>query len=174
MREENAAVTQASGRANDEVTPESLMASFKGAGLTRMVVVTLVFHVVVIALFSIGYLKKSLLGDDVGKLTKEQRVEKAMSDATASLMKIAEANGLNPQDISERLSPGGARSAKADAAAPAADAQGKPVVAAPAAQAPAGAPVPAPAKPESAIEKDLKKAVDGPKMPGTVGKDDIF
>ncbi len=165
---------QAAGTDAAEVTPELLMDRFKGVGLAKMVMVTLVFHVVVIGISSMAYLKKSLLRDDVGKLTKEQRIEKAMADATSSLRKIAEANGLNPQDISERLSPGGARTSKAGAAAPADDAQGKAAGATSAPQAAAGAPVVAPQKPESAIEKDLKKAVEGPKMPDSVGKDDIF
>jgi hypothetical protein len=170
MKKESTAATS-----NAEATPEALMNSFKGVSVAKMVAVTLVFHVVVIGLLSVSYLKKTLLGQDVSKLTREQRIEKAMTDATSSLRKIAEANGLNPQDISDRLSPGGARQTRTAAAVPAEESQGKAAIEANASQVPsAGAPVAAGQRPESAIEKDLKKAVKGPQMPDSGGKDDIF
>ena len=158
-----------------EATPEALMNTFKGVGVAKMVAVTLVFHVVMIGVFSVSYLKRTLLGQDVSKLTREQRIEKAMTDATSSLRKIADANGLNPQDISDRLSPGGARQTRTATAAPAEASQGKAAGATNAPQVPsAGAPAAAGQRPESAIEKDLKKAVKGPQMPASGSKDDIF
>jgi len=163
-----------------DVTPESLMEHFQGPGLVKMVLVTVIFHVVLILGTSVSYVKTSLLGEDVSKLTKEQRVEKALADATASLRKIATANGLNPQDISDKMGGGAARVVKKETLAPA----GQPSVGATNAVAsektgPEVATVPAttgetPAKPESQIEKDLKKAVDGPKVPPPTTTDDIF
>jgi hypothetical protein len=163
-----------------DVTPESLMEHFQGPGLVKMVLVTVIFHVVLILGTSVSYVKTSLLGEDVSKLTKEQRVEKALADATASLRKIATANGLNPQDISDKMGSGAARAVKKESLAPAG-------------QSPAGAtnavvpektgpetttpPVTTnetPAKPESQIEKDLKKTVEGPKTPPATVTDDIF
>jgi len=165
----------------DDVTPESLMEHFQGPGLVKMVLVTVIFHVVVVLGSSVSYLKTSLLGEDVSKLTKEQRVEKALADATTSLRKIAVANGLNPQDISDKMGSGAARTVKKESLAPA---SGQPAAGATNAVAP-GKPGPdgtkppvttneTPAKPESQIEKDLKKTVDGPKVPPATTPDDIF
>jgi hypothetical protein len=175
MTRDSSGIARTSGRAGDEATPEALMNSFKGVSAGKMVAVTLVFHVLMIGLFSVSYLKRTFLGQDVSKLTREQRLDKAMTDATSSLRKIAEANGLNPQDISDRLSPGGARTSRAAAAAPAEESQGRAPAATNAPQAPpAGAPAAAGQRPESVIEKDLKKAVKGPQIPDAGGKDDIF
>jgi hypothetical protein len=156
---------------NAEVTPESLMEHFQGPGLVKMVLVTVLFHVVVVLGTSVPFLKKSLMGEDVSKLTKEQRVEKALADATASLRKIATANGVNPQDISDKMGTGAARAMKKDAAAPGgqppADATNNvtPEKTGPEATTPPATTGETPDKPESQIEKDLKKAVDGPKVP---------
>ena len=171
---------QKSVRKNDDVTPESLMEHFQGPGLVKMVLVTLVFHAVVVLGTSVSFLKASLLGEDVSKLTKEQRVEKAVADATTSLRKIAVANGVNPQDISDKMGGGAARAVKKEAVAPV----GQPSTDATNKVAPAKvnsevATPPAttgetPARPESQIEKDLKKTVDGPKAPPATVTDDIF
>jgi len=163
-----------------DVTPESLMEHFQGPGLVKMVLVTVIFHVVLILGTSVSYVKTSLLGEDVSKLTKEQRVEKALVDATASLRKIATANGLNPQDISDKMGSGAARAMKKDAAAPAGQSPaGATNAVVPEKTGPEATTLPAttnetPAKPESQIEKDLKKTVDGPKAPPATVADDIF
>jgi hypothetical protein len=163
-----------------DVTPESLMEYFHGPGLVKMLLVTVIFHAVLILGTSVSYLKTSVLGEDVSKLTKEQRVEKAVADATTSLRKIAAANGVNPQDISDKMGGGAARAVKKEAVAPV----GQPSTDATNKVAPAKvnsevATPPAttgetPARPESQIEKDLKKTVDGPKAPPATVTDDIF
>lgn len=159
-----------------DVTPESLMERFKGPGLVKMIIVTVVFHAVLVFGTSVTYMKKSIFGDEVAAMTKEKRIEKAVGEATSSLRKIAVENGLNPQDISDNFSSSAARAAKAAAAADKGTAS---ATNAPAAK----APVPKPDKdgktantnrPESQIEKDMKKAVKGPDAPPAVGKDDIF
>jgi hypothetical protein len=124
-------------------------------------------------------LKKSLTGEDVTKLTKEQRVEKAMADATSALRKIAMANGLNPQDISDKMGSGAVRAPKKETPPPGSPSSETPsstnaVASATPEKAPeAPTTNDTPAKPESQIEKDLKKAVEGPKAPPPV-TDDIF
>jgi hypothetical protein len=164
----------------DEVTPESLMEHFQGPGLVKMVLVTVVFHAVVVLGTSVSYLKDSLLGEDVSKLTKEERVEKALADATASLRKIATANGLNPQDISEKMAGGAARAVKKESLAPAGQSPAGvtnavvPEKTGPETTTPPVTTNETPAKPESQIEKDLKKAVEGPKAPPATVTDDIF
>lgn len=158
----------------DEVTPEGMMEHFRGPGLVKMVLVTAVVHALVILGSSIPFLKRTLLGSDVSQLTRDERVEKAMADATASLRQIAAANGLNPQDISERLAAGRPRGTPAAAAAPAATVTDEGAAAATTTPAVAPSPAAAPERPESRIEKDMKTAVEGPKMPDAVDKDDIF
>jgi len=167
---------QKSVRKNDDVTPESLMEHFQGPGLVKMVLVTLVFHAVVVLGTSVSFLKASLLGEDVSKLTKEQRVEKAVADATTSLRKIAAANGLNPQDISDKFAGGASRAVKKETL-PAGDQPPGETNTTPEATSAVVTPVPAstnPPAPESQIEKDLKKTVDGPKVPPAGATDDIF
>jgi hypothetical protein len=167
----------------DEVTPESLMEHFQGPGIVKMVLVTVIFHAVVVLGTSVSYLKASLVGEDVSKLTKEERVEKALADATSALRKIATANGLNPQDISDKMGTGAVRAPKKET--PPAGGQAAsgtnttPVTTTPVATGTetgtaAAVSNEAPAKPESQIEKDLKKAVDGPKVPPVGTTDDIF
>ena len=99
-----------------DVTPESLMERFKGPGLVKMIIVTVVFHAVLVFGTSVTYMKKSIFGDEVAAMTKEKRIEKAVGEATSSLRKIAVENGLNPQDISDNFSSSAARAAKAAAA----------------------------------------------------------
>lgn len=147
---------------NNDVTPESLMDNFRGPGLIKMVVVTVVVHIVVLIVGSLPYLKRTILGADTSKMTKEQKMENAMDDATSALRKIAAQHGLNPQDISDQFAAAGSRTVKPDTAVEAAGAE-----------APASVKPTEPEKPKSAIEKELEKAVKGPEMP-PAGKDDIF
>lgn len=157
-----------------DVTPESLMAHFKGPGVMQMIMVTLVFHAVLVFGTSVSYLKKTFLGGDVAAMTKEQRIEKAVGEATSSIRKIASENGLNPQDISDTFSASASRAAKA--AAGAVNKGAAPATNAPAEKPAASKPEESgkPERPESQIEKDLKKAVKGPTEPPAAGADDIF
>jgi len=172
---------------SSDATPESLLDTFQGPGLVKIVMLAVIIHVVVIAGTSMPYLKRSFMGEKTGELTKEKRIEKAMAEASEALKKIAAANGLNPQDISDNLASAGMRAPKAEAAAPDARKGGKGAAAATAADvksnaAPAtaavnvqaGTAVATPEKTESKIEKDIKKTAVGPKMPGAGDKDDIF
>lgn len=155
----------------DDIAPDALLEHFKGTSLVKMVMATVLFHGVVVLGTSVPFLKTSLLGDDIATLTREQKLQKAVGEATSAMRKIAEANGLNPQDISNTFAPGGSRTTKA--AGVVADAPGKEGEAA-VAKSPTNAPVAVPEKVESKIEKDLKKTAEGPKMPGAAAKDDIF
>ena len=160
-----------------DVAPDSLLGNFKGPGLLAILAVAILVHVVVIAGTSIPFLKRSLLGEHATALTKEQRMEKAMTEVTAAVQKIASANGLNPQEITDKLAPPPATAVPADTKSE----KPAPVVAAaasPAAAVPAPAQEPAalakPEKQESKIEADLKKTAAGPKTPGVGDKEDIF
>lgn len=154
-----------SDKRNDDVTPESLMDFFRGPGLMKMIVVTVIFHIVVVVVSSLPYLKKTVFGADTSNLTKEEKIEQAVSDATSALRKIAAEHGLNPQDISDQFAAGGSRTAKQ--VAPVAEERKDTGTESPTAEA-------VPEKPKSAIEKQLETSVHGPQMPAAPAKDDIF
>ena len=80
--------------APEDATPESLMRVFQGAGWGKMIAFTVVLHVVVIGGSSVPYLLRSFGGALSGERSREERIEKAVADATASLQKIAEAGGI--------------------------------------------------------------------------------
>lgn len=169
------------------VTPESLMESFKGVSAVKMIAITLIFHVVMIGSTSIPYLKKSVFGD-TDKLTREEKIARAVEEATSAMRKIAADNGLNPQDISERFGAAGKGPAGEPKAAEGGrdagtggSANGAPgttqATAGVAASVTGAAPdkaVPVPEKPKSAIEQQLEQKAQGPKVPGVGEKDDIF
>jgi hypothetical protein len=150
-----------------EVSPDSLMAHFHGSGLKKIIAFTIAVHVVVLGASSVPFLWKSAFRGDVSKLDKDQRMAKAVADASASLRKIAAENGLDPQEISRRFAGGGATRAPAP-----------PPVEAAASNAPppeAKTPPAEPEKPKSAIEKELEVKTPGPDVPPVgSGKDDIF
>lgn len=141
------------------------MDNFKGPGLVRMIMLTVIVHVLVMTLTSIPFLKKSIMGTDTSKMTREEKIAQAVTDATSALRKIAAEHGVNPQDISDQFTSAGSRTEKqavletAVKKEPAGDTAKK---------------EPAPDKPQSAVEKELEKAAEGPKMPAVGGNDDIF
>jgi hypothetical protein len=143
----------------------------------------------------VAYLKESMLKDKA-VLTKEERMTKAVAEATLALRQIAAENELSPQEISEQFKAGASRAAGGSTtnavsgtnAAPAAATAPAPATAtAPAAgtapavapardAAPATVPVQtnAPERVKSEYEKNLEQSVKGPDMPSAVPKDDIF
>lgn len=150
---------------NSDITPESLMDKFKGPGLVKMVIITVIVHVVVLVGTSLPYLKKSVLGADTSKMTKDERIAAAVADATEAIREIAEDHELNPQDISDQFASGGSRSAKQmETPEQTAEPENK-----------AGDAAAEPEKPKSAIEKQLETKAEGPQMPTfDTKKDDIF
>ena len=123
----------------------------------------MIFHVVLIGVFSFGYLKNELLGKDTSSLSEEERMEVAVREATSSLRKIAERHGVSPQDLSERFTAGGATPKPRPASQPATaeeqvtpdDSEESP-----------------PDEPQSAIEKELQAREAGPELPDLPSIDD--
>jgi transposase-like protein len=146
---------------NSDVTPESLMDNFKGPKLVRLLIITVVAHVVVVLVTSLPYLKDSLFGKDTSKMSQEEKIKIAVADASASIRKIAEKHGLTPQDISAQFSTGGSRTAaKVEPAETVAkEPDVKPSE---------------PERPKSEIEKKIETISEGPKVPDFANKDDIF
>lgn len=142
----------------DDVTPESLMSIFKGPGFVKMVIVTIIVHLVVVGGSSLGYLKRTVLGEDTSKMTKDQLIERAVSDATEAIRTIAKENGLNPQDISDQFASSGSRSVKQPVDQPD-DKVNTPDT------------PPEPDKPLTEIEKTIGVKKDGPDKPPVIEDD---
>lgn len=157
--------------ASGEVTPDSLMQHFRGRGLKAIIMFTVVVHVVVLGGSSIPFLWKSVFGPDTASMDKEERLEHAMREATASLRDIAKEYDLRPQEISDQFTPGGARTGKAGKAAANDKAQSE----TPETTETESRKTPASAdsdESKSAMEKKLEETKKGPDMPSM--DDDIF
>lgn len=140
-------------------TPDQLMDRFQGNGIKRMIIFTLIVHVVVLTVSSVPYIIKKALHANTSKMTQEEKVDAAVKAATASIREIADDYGLNPSELSERFG------APRPAAAPLPTAEAEPPEAA------EDVAVNEPDKPKSEIEKAIEVKADGPEIPSI---DDIF
>ena len=67
----------------DAVSPDELMTDFQGHSLVKIVVVTLIAHIVLLGAFSPGYLKAQVFGEseepdeEVAELSDEEKLQKA-------------------------------------------------------------------------------------------------
>jgi hypothetical protein len=96
-----------------DITPDSLMADFRGRGIVTILVFTVIVHLVVVVGSSIPYLRAEVLGANTSKMSKDKRVEIALREATIALKEIAEKHELKPQDITSKFASGGSRTSKA-------------------------------------------------------------
>jgi hypothetical protein len=145
---------------SEPVTPDTLMEHFHGKGLKSIIVFTVAVHAVVLLGSSVPFLWRKAVGANPSAMSEEERIDKAVREATAELRTIAETYNLSPQDISQRFSGSGTRPVPVAEAAPAQ---------------PAAAPAPVgeqPEPPKSAIEKELGVTKEGPAVPPV--EDDIF
>lgn len=152
----------------DAVSPDELMGDFRGRPIVKIVVFTLIIHVVVVGVFSVGYLKDQLLGVDTSQLGDEERMDIAVREATTALREITDRHNVSIQDLSSRFA-GGARKAIAP---PASD--DTPDTADPSATT---TPPDKPDEPGSEIEKTLQTTEDGPDVPSLAPNeedDDLF
>ena len=139
----------------DDVTPESMMSDFRGRPVVRILSLTVVVHVVLVGVFSLGYLKRELLGEDTSGKSEEERLKIAVQEAKSSLLEIAERHGLSAQDLTDQFA-----AAKAPPASSAAGESAGP--SGPEATSPTTS---GPDEPESAIERELNTTTDGPDLP---------
>lgn len=146
----------------NETTPDQLLTSFAGRSLRSIIIFTVIAHVLFLLLTSGPYIWRAVAGGDSSGLSESERTELAVKEASAALRQIAEEHGVKPQDLSSRFT--------ANAPAPAANPGVAPVAPEPAA--PAETPPPGTEEPESAIEKEIKKAEPGPTVPDT--DEDLF
>jgi cytoskeletal protein RodZ len=143
----------------DALTPDVLMEHFRGKGFTSMIAFTLLVHVVVIGGLSIPYLIRTVTGANTTTMTKEERVDEAVREATVKLRALAETYNISPQDISQRFTAGSSKPVPPPAAKPATTEQPTPVT-------PESAPsTNQTAAPKSAIEKEIEVSKPGPVVP---------
>jgi len=100
---------------NNELAPDTLLERFQGVGLKRIAIFTLVVHVVVIGGSSLPYLAKSVFGANRAGMTRDERIQAAVKEATAAIRDIAADYQLNSQEISDQFSGGRSRAAAAAA-----------------------------------------------------------
>lgn len=144
----------------EDVSPDALMQDFRGRPLVTILIVTLIVHALFIGVFSFGYLKGQILGEDTSSMTEGERMEIAVREGTIALREIAERYELSVQDLSSQFSGGSARpAARVD------DAQRE--------DAASSAPnTDAPDEPASDIERTLQETEVGPEDPEL--EDDLF
>lgn len=143
----------------DAITPDELMSDFRGHSLVKILIFTVVVHVVLLAVFSPGYIKTQVFGEsedepteEVAELTDEQKLEKAQKDGKAALREVANKYGLTVKQLNEQLA---SEKAATPAVDPAATDSGES---------------------DSQIERDLTVEIDGPDEPDLSADDeeDLF
>jgi len=157
---------------DDQVSPDALMNSFRGKSLISIVVFTLLAHAAFIGVFSVGYLKDQVFGEDTSSLSESERLDIAVREGTVALREIAERHDVRVQDLSERFNGGSRPSAPVDAETDGAaepDAETEP--------APTDDPgADTPDEPLSDIEQTLRQEEAGPAVPefSADEEDDLF
>lgn len=139
----------------NQATPDEMLTAFNGRSLKSIIIFTVVAHVILVLATSGPYIWRAVAGADSSKLSETERVELAVKEVNASMARIAEQHGIKPQDLGSRF----VTNAPAPAAPPKAE--------------PASPQEPVSEKPESTIEKELKKTEPGPTVPGA-GDEDLF
>ena len=123
----------------------------------------MIVHVVVITLFSLGYLTRTIFGEATKELTKEQQLDAAVREGTIALREIAERyDNVTVQELTDQFTSGAKKAATTttvepdlDDTSPAEDETEEPL---------------------SDIEKKLQEKEKGPAVPdlSAEGEDDLF
>ena len=87
-------------------SPNHMLRHFEGRSLKSILTFTILIHAVVLLGTSIPFLMETVTGKDLTGLSEEERIEKAVREATSSLRDIAEKNGLKAQDLSSQFEKG--------------------------------------------------------------------
>lgn len=146
---------------SNQTTPGDLLANFNGRSLKSIIIFTLVAHVVLLLATSGPYLWKSVTGADSSKLGENERINLAIEETHSAMRRIAEQHGIKPQELGSRFA------APAPVTKPKTETATVETKVDPANKTtPLTTQPPTPEKPESAIEKELKKATPGPTVPG--------
>lgn len=145
-----------------DVSPDSLMTDFRGSSLFKILLFTLILHVVVLIALSPGYLMKLVFGEqpepvpeEVQQLSEEERLGKAEEEGKAAFREIADRYNVKFSDLKARLTDG------TPAATPNTDTPADPAAGTGDAATGDGST----SGGDSQIEKDLNRTADGPSMP---------
>lgn len=141
-------------RGDGEVTPDSLLGDFRGRPLGKIILFTLIVHLVFVSIFSLGYMRELVLGKGGADM------ELAVREATAALREIADRHEVDVQELGKQFAGNRPTAAPATPEEPAAPAE-QPTDATPAAPAEPDEP----AKGLSEIEKALQVQEVGPQTP---------
>jgi len=158
----------------DQVAPDELMGDFRGRPLVMIAVFTVIVHLVVIAVFSVGML---MSGAPAAELPDDERMANAVREATASLRDIADANKVDDEALIARFAngaPAPTATATSGSDDPAATGEGGATDPATDATTP---PADSPGdEPLSDIERTLQQEQAGPTVPdlSAEGEDDLF
>lgn len=150
--------------------PDDLMNHFQGQGLRKIVIFTIVVHLVVILVTSIPFLLGKFKDPNDG-LSEEQRTQNAIKQANETLAKIAKDHGLQTAQLRSQMS-GGRRPAPkpADEDKPETPASGAgDVESEGASTAPEGE-----IRGDSDIEQKLQEKLPPPSLPDVNNTDDLF
>lgn len=155
---------------NHDVTPDALLKDFRGKPLSRIILFTVMAHVVFIGLFSIGYLSRQLLAQDTSALTDSERMDQAVREGTTALREIADRHNVSVQELSRQFAGGTPKTAAPAPAEPESPQAAPPPSTQETPQAPA------PAEPASQIEQTLREQRTGPAVPDLSADedDDLF
>ncbi len=143
----------------DDVSPDSLMSDFRGRPIIIILAFTVVVHLLLVGVFSIGYLKKEILGEGTAAMSEEQRLDAAVLEATKAFRDIAERHDVSPQELSSRFADTKLRPPS----------KGDPN---PAKKNPPVVDEPAPKEPGSPIEQKLNEKAVGPDLPDLAPEDE--
>lgn len=86
------------------VAPEGLMDNFSRNRMGRGVTVSVILHLVVVGLFSLGFLY-TMVGGDADTRTDEERAQQAEAELQKSLRSIANKHGVPVQDLLRQVAP---------------------------------------------------------------------
>lgn len=89
-----------------DISPDTLMSDFRGKPLGSMLMFTILFHIVFIGVFSLGYFSNLVLGESTAEMDTDQRMTEAVRAATSEIDDIADRYGIEPQDLIQRFSDG--------------------------------------------------------------------
>ena len=86
---------------HEQVSPDALMNDFKGKPIARIVIFTVIIHAIFIGLFSFGYIRNEVMGEDTAELTEDERMDLAVKESTTALRDIADRYDINVRDLSK-------------------------------------------------------------------------
>lgn len=103
-RSTGAGLDAAAFLADGMVAPEELMGNFSENRMGRGMTISAILHVVVIGLFSLGFLY-AMVGGHTDTLTDEERAQQAEAELQKSLRDIARKHGIPAQDLLRQVAP---------------------------------------------------------------------